>query len=426
MQWFKDTFYFVAAGYFRFWARISLERWQPRVIVVTGSSGKTTLLHLLEAQLGKDAKVSHHANSAFGIPFDLLGLHGVESNSSEWIKLALLAPIRAFVYKVEQEFYLAEVDAERPGEASFLADLLKPEVTLWVSSETTHAMFYEKQMSAGKFKTVQEAIAFQYAYIAKQTNDLVVASGDNTNIVDSLKDLKTKLRLVKKSDDLVKYDFSDTSTAYELGSGGLYEVPQLLPEDVFCQIVMLDELMTYLERTPDYEFDIYSPPAGRSSIFSGIKDIKIIDSSYNANLSSIKVIGELFKSYKAKTKWAVIGDMLELGTSAKSEHEKLAKVISDMEIERCILVGPLVKKYTLPLLEKDKKLKVVAFDNSADAKPYFSKNIKGGEAILFKASQSTHLEVIIKDLLVNADDADKLPRQSEAWTKKRIAKGYDS
>ena len=65
-------------GYFIFRWRIisdsllrSLKSWKPYIIVVTGSSGRTTLLHLIESQIGDKAKYSHHTNSAYGIPFDI-------------------------------------------------------------------------------------------------------------------------------------------------------------------------------------------------------------------------------------------------------------------------------------------------------------------------------------------------------------------
>ena len=44
----KKRFYFIAAAYFRFFANFALKRWHPRVIAITGSVGKTTMLHLLE------------------------------------------------------------------------------------------------------------------------------------------------------------------------------------------------------------------------------------------------------------------------------------------------------------------------------------------------------------------------------------------
>ena len=73
----KKRFYFVAARYFRFFANFAFKRWSPRVIAVTGSAGKTTMLHMVEFELGDKAHYSHDANSAFGIAFDLLGMDGV-------------------------------------------------------------------------------------------------------------------------------------------------------------------------------------------------------------------------------------------------------------------------------------------------------------------------------------------------------------
>ena len=50
---FKKRFYFVAAKYFRHFANMVFRRWHPRVIAVTGSAGKTTMLNLLEHEIGK-------------------------------------------------------------------------------------------------------------------------------------------------------------------------------------------------------------------------------------------------------------------------------------------------------------------------------------------------------------------------------------
>src|SRR6266403_3974403 len=92
----KRLLYFPIASYFRFFAQLRLRRWNPRIIVVTGSNGKTTLLHMLEAQIGEKARYSHHANSAFGIPFDILDLKRKTLLKTEWIRLFLLAPFQVF------------------------------------------------------------------------------------------------------------------------------------------------------------------------------------------------------------------------------------------------------------------------------------------------------------------------------------------
>ena len=117
----KKKLYFVAAGYFRFFAGFAFRRWHPRVIAITGSAGKTTMLNLVEFEFGSRAHYSHNANSAFGIAFDILGMDGIRGSKWRWILLILQAPIRAIYFKRTEEFYVVEIDGERPREAEFVA-----------------------------------------------------------------------------------------------------------------------------------------------------------------------------------------------------------------------------------------------------------------------------------------------------------------
>src|SRR3989344_8401576 len=140
----KNILYFFVASYFRFFARIRLASWKPRIVVITGSNGKTTALHLLETQLGNAAKYSHGANSSFGIPFDILGLKRTTYSPVEWIRLILQAPLRAWSGTYAQKIYVVEADCDRPGEGEFLGSLLRPEVTIWLSTARTHSQNFEK------------------------------------------------------------------------------------------------------------------------------------------------------------------------------------------------------------------------------------------------------------------------------------------
>ena len=83
----KKRFYFLVASYFRFFANISFRRWRPRVIAITGSVGKTTMLNLVECILKDRAHYSHDANSAYGIAFDILKLTGVTGSKLKWFYL---------------------------------------------------------------------------------------------------------------------------------------------------------------------------------------------------------------------------------------------------------------------------------------------------------------------------------------------------
>src|SRR3989344_8145989 len=109
----KSALYFPLAYYFRLFAWIQLSIWKPSIIVVTGSSGKTTILHLIESQIQDKARYSHLANSSFGIPFDILGLKRTSLTHDEWLYLFLFAPFKAFKRPYKENLYVVEADCDR-------------------------------------------------------------------------------------------------------------------------------------------------------------------------------------------------------------------------------------------------------------------------------------------------------------------------
>ena len=186
---------------------------------------------------------------------------------------------------------------------------------------------------------------------------------------------------------------------------------------------MSNVLFKKLNIKPDPTFKNFSLPPGRNSIFKGVKNTTIIDSSYNANLDSMTVILEMFDNITAEKKWIIAGDMLEQGESQRQEHEKLAGVISKIKSDKIILMGPRVSKYTYPKLKtQNSKLKsdeteVISFIMPRDVLSYIEKNIKGEEVLLFKGAR--FLEGVIEHLLLNKEDAKKLPRRERVWEARR-------
>lgn len=240
----KRRFYFLFARYFRFWARIKLKKWSPKIIVVTGSAGKTTLLHMIEAQLGAEAHYSHHANSAYGIPFDILGLHGISKSKLDWLPLFFKAPYLAFQPPYRKQLYVAEVDADRPNEAKFLAKLLNPAVTLWVSALHTHTAQFDGVVRRGKFPSQEAAVAYEYGNLLARTTELVIINGDNELMVKQARRSKAKVKQIWLN-QLKNYEPSAKSTKFVL-SEAEYHLPALLPKMNFYQVAMTHELLGFL------------------------------------------------------------------------------------------------------------------------------------------------------------------------------------
>lgn len=414
----KKSFYFPVASYFRFFAQIRLKLWRPTVVVVTGSNGKTTLLHLLEAQLGQEAKFSHHANSSFGIPFDILDLHRKTLHPSEWFSLFLRAPF-SFIRIPKQKLYIVEADADRPGEGKFLAQLLRPDIVLWVSTGTTHSMNFDPLVKEGKFKTVEEAIAYEYGYFLAYAKKLVIL--DNTSDLEKQQKQRATVEVqTVERNELQKYTVDEKGTHYVFENVA-YSFPSLLPEAFYVSLGMCIKAIDALGMKIDAKFKKFVMPPGRGTVLSGIKKTVLIDSSYNANRNSIAVMLKMFEKTPFKKKWVVLGDMLELGNEEKREHEALAEQLLQLPFERIVLVGKISKKYITPILQKQKN--VVGYESAQEALAYLQKNIKGGEAILFKGSQSIFLEGIIENLLEKKSDASRLPRRDVYWQMRRKGLG---
>lgn len=410
----KRLLYFPIASYFRFFAAIRLRRWNPRVVVVTGSNGKTTLFHLLESQIRDKAKFSHHANSSFGLPFTILGLTRKTLLKSEWITLFLLTPFRVFAPLPKETIFVAEADCDRPGEGKFLAEFLHPEMVLWISTSRTHAMNFEHLVDRKKFTTVEQAIAYEFGYFLEYCSNFAVIDGDEPLQLEQVKRTKAEIKKITKAKHFEKYAIDKEGTKFTIDNTN-YSFSAMLPEVSFHAIQMCKEAVAYLQLPFDPKFSHFVIPPGRGSLFQGIKNTTIIDSCYNANLSSMQVILDMYKKFPGENKWAVIGDMLEQGRGEKEQHEKLAALLNTYDFEKVILLGPRVSTFSYPLL-KNKKL-VATFENPKHVLDYILENIKGGETILFKGAR--FMEGIIEHLLTNKADASKLSRREKVWEIRR-------
>lgn len=418
---FKKRFYFKFAGYFRKLANRCLKRWHPRIIAVTGSAGKTTMLSLLEHEMGKNAHYSHDANSAFGVPFDLLGLKGVKSSKLKWIWLVIAAPIKSLYYKHKEPFYVVEIDGERPHEAEFLAQWLKPEVTIWVSVGLSHAAQFEKVVEEGEFKDLKTAITSEFANLPENTQKLVYIDAESKAMIKATEGIKAKVVAIKKS-LLKKYVVYPDSTDFTYGDTTFhFNHPEI--RDLAFHLFVLQDLMKYLKLPFNPDFSDVKQMPGRCSYFKGIKGINIVDSSYNAHMISMEPILDMVKRMHAEKKWLVIGDIVEQGSLEEEEHKKLAKLIANAEPDMVVLVGRRTKKYTAPEL---KKLGVSAATTTDPKKAlaFIKRNIKGNETLIFKGSQ--YLEWIIEKLLADSRDAKKLCRRDRGSVQRRKSWGLDS
>ena len=412
----KDFLYFTIARYFRFFARIRLRRWNPRIAVITGSNGKTMALHLTEVQLGASARYSFLANSAYGIPFDILGLKRVSFSPVEWIRLFLAAPFCALKGPYAEKIYIVEADCPCPGEGNFLGSFLKPEVCVWLSSARTHSKLYEKVVGGNGFKSVDEAIAYEFGSFLPHTSKLVIANADNPLIEQQLYRAHAEVYRIKERERLTSYDVSVAGSEFTI-DGITYRVPHLLPKETFYAILSSVWLAEYFGKRPTSDLSTLRVPPGRSSLFRGLMHTTIVDSSYNANVDSVAAIVRMTDKL-AGEKWLILGDLTEQGRFEKEEHERLAHLLSKSDFKRIITVGPRMRAFALPIIEVSAPNIVAAsFIGPKEALEYLESGVQGKEILVFKGAR--FLEGIIEQLLEDKSDVTKLCRREKIWQIRR-------
>jgi UDP-N-acetylmuramoyl-tripeptide--D-alanyl-D-alanine ligase len=81
----------------------------------------------------------------------------------------------------------------------------------------------------------------------------------------------------------------------------------------------------------------------RMEITERADGVLVVNDSYNANPDSMRAalttLAELGQAAAAGRTWAVLGDMLELGPTARAEHVALGRYVAELGIDRLAVVG---------------------------------------------------------------------------------------
>jgi len=421
LRFLKRHLYFVGAKYFAFFARFVLARWQPTIVTVIGSSGKTTLLHLIESQLGEKAVYSHKANSAFGIPFHILGIERKTFSIGEWFKIFVFAPFKVFRPIPKQGIYVTEADAERPGESELLAKLLRPHVLVWLSLGESHGVNFDR-LAKRTGARVETAIAHEFGFFPETTRSVIILNKNNPFIVKECG--RSSASKIEVGDEQVKNIKTEREKMIFETSSGLFTVPALVPKEVGLSVVAVAEVLSYLKQPINLNFENFKLPPSRSSVLRGNNGTTLVDSTYNAMIDGVRSMLDVFAEYPADgEKWLVLGDMVDQGESERAEHELLAELIKKMKPARFVFVGPRLAKYTYPLLTNSNTGGNYDPANNPsvmrpdEALEFLNKNLKGGETILFKGAR--FLEGVVEKMLENPADANKLCRREVVWVARR-------
>ena len=431
--------------YLRKAANLQLQKIKPLVIGVAGSSGKSSLTSLLYEIIHDYTSVKNSSgkNSETGIPLNILGISMADVSLVSWAKVLFLIPWKLLSQWKKYNIYIAEMGIDSPKEPknmSYLLKIVQPTIGMVTNVSLEHSVYFDPYVSAFSEKERQEKILDMTAreelslLASLPKNGIAVINLDDEYIKSSISDIKARKVTISTQNskaDLYAKKILITDRMFRMHliwRGRNYTLLLHSPLPLFyaheflfalatalCLEIPLSQAIGSLEKH-------FSLPPGRFSLLEGIRHTTIIYSSYNnATLEPISGILDMLRFVSGRRrKVAIIGDMRELGSQSRTNHEALAHKLMHT-VDEVILIGPLLKNYAEPILKR-KNFLYQSFLTFTDAKQAIKDTIQENDLILVKGSQNTlFLERVVEMLLAHGEDIEKLCRRGDFWDKKRAA-----
>ena len=415
-----------------FFARLVVRRYSPRIVMVTGSVGKTSTKDAVAAALGARffvRKSEKSFNSEFGVPFTILGVGNPWDDPFEWLSLMK----RAFALLLLPNHYpnmlVLEVGADKPGDLAGILRITTPDavVVTRLPEVPVHVEAYASP------EAVREE-EFSPAYALPAAAPLIISADDayaRSNVIRTAartlsygvaEDATVRVSGIgfyehdekvvgMRANVLVNGENKEFVVRGSVGATQLSPVAAALAAALAFDIPIPEALVA---------LEAYEPPPGRGRLFAGKKGSLIIDDSYNSSPIAVEEALATLKTFPhAKRRIAVLGDMLELGRYSVVEHGRIAALVGE-SADIIATVGIRARAFASVAEASRAQSRDAAlhFDNARAAAAVLPNMVKEGDVILVKGSQSIRTERIVEALLADPADTSKLVRQERKWKQK--------
>ena len=129
----------------------------------------------------------------------------------------------------------------------------------------------------------------------------------------------------------------------------------------------------------------------------------VIEDCYNANPDSMKAALAMFKEFPCKRRFALLGDMLELGDLSREAHEELGRLAAESDLYCLVTYGEQAKRTAVVAAAKGQK--TLHANNYREAADALLNRIQPGDALLVKASRGMALEKALEIFYAEQKDA---------------------
>jgi UDP-N-acetylmuramoyl-tripeptide--D-alanyl-D-alanine ligase len=395
-------------------AQAVIRRYQPGIVAITGSVGKTSTKEAIKAVLCKERRIraaSGNFNNEIGVPLTILGdWQKIEKPIFLfWLKVISSALVRVLFPRrsAYPEILVLEYAADRPGDIKELLEIARPQIAVVtaVGEIPVHVEFYSGP----------EALAREKAKIIEQlpTVGFAILNADDALVFD----MKSRTRA-----QVMTFGFSElaqikitgfenasngepTGVVFKLEYGGSF-VPIKINNafgkgQAYAAAAAACVGLIFgvnLVKIAEALIENYQAPQRRMNLVPGVKETFIIDDSYNASPLSMKAALETLRALKSKRKIAVLGDMLELGKYSLEAHEEIGKFAAGI-VDLLFTVGPRAKFIAAAANKAGlAKENILSFLIAEEVKKEVELKIKKGDLILVKGSRAIGLDKVVDEI----------------------------
>lgn len=402
-------------------AKRVINRYQPVVIGITGSVGKTFAKEAIYYVLSRKfwvLKNEENFNNEIGVPMAVLGFDPARSA----IGYRLLAISKAIwlAYGFGQKYpkvLVLELAADRPGDIQYLVDIVRPKigVVTAIGEVPVHVKFYASP----------QAVAREKSKLIEQlpSDGLALLNYDDQTVLDIKRETKAKTVTFGFS-NLADIWISDTSyftaddnqnvggLSFKINHGGIF-VPAKINNligihQLYGVLAAVAVGLHFGMNLVDISGALESvePPIHRMNLLLGVKNTAIIDDSYNASPLSVHAALDTLRDFAmaknslsgmAGRKVAVLGDMRELGKYEIEAHRAIGNLVGE-RANILVTVGAAAKFIADSAANQIKPDSIFSFNTSDEAKTKVQEIIREGDVVLVKGSRAMQMEKIVEEI----------------------------
>ena len=360
-------------------AREYRRRMNFKVVVITGSVGKTTTRQITYHVLSRHFRVFQspkNFNNNIGVPLTLFGAD-------------------------DDEIVIAELGSNYPGEIAYLTRIAQPDIAVVTNVYPAHLAGF------GDLQTiVQEKLSISEGL---HQGGIFIINADFDRLVDACRAETIEFTTFGKSDfcDIQAEDITYGSSNSRFTVEGT-EITVPLPgrgnvENALAAWAICSRFGISIN---DFAHDLRSLTecagiAMRTQLMQ-IGTLTVLNDCYNANPASMKnaldILANLDSSEKRRRVF-ICGDMAELGRRSRQLHTELGTRIAQSKVQLLLAVGKLAKvaaNAAKKAAEHD--LQTKCFPNTLSACNKLEEFIKEYDIILVKGSRTSNLEVVTEKL----------------------------